>query len=133
MCNSGPTPLSIPRNSNLGLIEMVPWEGIKKVDQEAFVSAVNKNCHFPIPPISEKDRKFVFDNLQMTVPDSEIAAYKELIEKNHDIFSKNDQDIGLANNFEHRVFMKIRTQCTSPNLGLLMLTEKDYTPRPKIG
>jgi hypothetical protein len=54
----------------------------------------------------EADRKFILDNLQITVPDSKINAYKELILKNQEVFRKNNLDIGLANNFEHRIHMK---------------------------
>ena len=84
---------------------MVPREGIFKIDQEAFVASISKISSRP-SPLLEADRKFILDNLQITVPDSEINAYKELILKNHEVFSKNDLDSGLANNFEHRIHMK---------------------------
>ena len=105
VCNSGPTPITIPRNAQIGLIEMVPWEGISRIDEKAFVSAISKVSPRPAP-LLDKDKKFIFENLNITVPDSEIDAYKLLIEKNHDIFSKGDLDIGLGNNFNHRIHMR---------------------------
>jgi hypothetical protein len=44
--------------------------------------------------------------LQITVPEFEIAAHKEFILKNHKVFSKNDVDIGVGNNFQNRIPMK---------------------------
>ena len=105
LCNTGPTSVSIPRNAALGLIELVPREQIFKVDEKSFISAILRNCSTP-PPLIEQDKKFIFDNLNLTVPDWEVATYKQLIEKNHDVFSKNDLDIGLGNNFSHRIYMR---------------------------
>ena len=105
LCNTSPTSITIPRNAELGLIELVPREEIFKVDEKSFVSAISRSSS-PPPPLLEADKKFIFANLNLTVPDAEVAAYKLLIEKNHDIFSKSETDIGLGNNFSHRIYMR---------------------------
>ena len=49
LCNTSPTPVSIPRNAALGLIELVPREQIFKVDEKSFVSAISRS-RTPTPP-----------------------------------------------------------------------------------
>ena len=66
----------------------------------------------------EIDREFILKNLNITVPDNEINAYKELILKNHEIFSKNDLDIGLGNNFKHRIYMRDKVPVYIPQFPI---------------
>ncbi len=44
--------------------------------------------------------------MKLTVPPSELPAYLDLILKNHDVFSKNKNDLGCATNATHKIHLK---------------------------
>ena len=104
--NQSTMAVEIPRNVVLGHIELVHPNRLHVVDKKMYLESIEKAAgNFPPPP-SVKDRDYVFNNIKITVPDSERQAYVDLIEKNHDIFSKNESDLGCANHFKHKITLK---------------------------
>ena len=83
---------------------------------------------FPLylpPSLLAQDRKFIFENLNFTVPDLEVAAYKQLIKQNHDVFLAK---VSLTFDWETILATEstwiIITQFTFLNFALLMYIVK---------
>jgi len=61
----------------------------------------------PLPkPLDPKLKGKFLSNIKLGVPSSEKAKYEELFARNHDVFSHNKEDLGMANNFEHNIKLK---------------------------
>jgi len=52
------------------------------------------------------DQKQFISMIRMNVPDEFKDKYVSLFSRNYDIFSKNKEDLGKANNFEHNIKLK---------------------------
>ena len=46
------------------------------------------------------------NNVKITVPENEKQAYLDLINKNLDVFSKHENDLGCANHYKHKIDLK---------------------------
>jgi len=56
----------------------------------------------PLPkPLDPKLKGKFLSKIKLGVPPSEKAEYEDLFARNHDVFSHNKEDLGMANNFEH--------------------------------
>jgi hypothetical protein len=53
----------------------------------------------------EEENDFI-QMAEIQAPTEHQNKYKELTLKHHDVFSKNDQDIGKAEHFEHNILLK---------------------------
>ena len=43
VCNNGPTPITMPKNEELGVIEIVPKVEVFNIDEKAFVADDSKS------------------------------------------------------------------------------------------
>jgi len=58
----------------------------------------------PLPkPLAAKEAEEFMKRIHMNVPEGQNNAYVSLFKKNYDIFSKNKEDLGRANNFTHNI------------------------------
>ena len=98
--------VEIPRNVVLGQLELVPPNRLHVVDKQHYLASIEKAVGPDCPPISASKSAYVFNNIQITVPESERQAYVDLISKNHDVFSSNENDLGCANHYKHKINLK---------------------------
>ena len=104
--NCGPVDIEIPRGTNMGELENIHHETLTPLDGAKLCEMLEKRDTPKPAPLSEADRKAFLEKLNLNVPDTERKLYEELILANHDIFSKDKNDLGRANNFEHHIEMK---------------------------
>jgi hypothetical protein len=104
--NCAPTELNLLKGSVIGFFKNINSQEIKKINDKLFVHTVNlvKN-ELPLP-LSVADQKEFLQNLKLMVPPSELPAYLDLILKNHDVLSKNKNDLGCATNATHKIHLK---------------------------
>jgi len=61
----------------------------------------------PLPkPMASNEHQHFLGRLKINVPAEYKERYVSLFLKNYDIFSKNKEDLGQANNFEHNIKLK---------------------------
>jgi len=77
-----------------------------KIDQQQLLAALNAVDATRPPPPSLQRQKQLLADLTLTFPDAERQKYIDLIFANHDVFSKNKNDLGRANNFTHKIDLK---------------------------
>ena len=89
----------------LGQLEIVNKDRLHVVDKQLYLASIEKTVGEakPTPPANEKDRAYDLNNIQISVPENEKQAYLNLLEKNLDVFSKNENDLGCANHFKHKI------------------------------
>jgi hypothetical protein len=99
--------IEIPRNALLGQLEIVSKNRLQVVDKNSYLAsiemAVVNSKTFSAPPPSTDHKNYVLQNVEMSVPSNKKAAYIELLEKNIDVFSKNENDLGCANHYKHKI------------------------------
>ena len=99
--------IEIPRNAKLGQMEIVSKDRLQVVDKNSYLAsiemAVVNSKTFSAPPPSNDHKNYVLTNVKMSVPLEEKAAYIQLLEKNIDVFSKNENDLGCANHYKHKI------------------------------
>ncbi len=94
------------KGSVIGFFKNINSQQINQIDDELFVHAVNAvKTKFP-QPLSVASQKEFLQKLKLTVPPSELSAYLDLILKNHDVFSKDKNDLGCATNATHKIHLK---------------------------
>ncbi len=104
--NCAPTELNLLKGSVIGFFENIHSQKINRIDDELFVHAVN-SVKTELPQLlSVANQKEFLQKLKLTVPPSELAAYLDLILKNHDVFSKTKNDLGCATNATHKIHLK---------------------------
>ena len=104
--NCGPTDMEIPRGVIVGELENIHNEILQPLNSANFHKLFPQKAKANIPLISETEKRQFLADLTLNVPESERKLYEELILANHDIFSKDKNDLGHANNFEHHIQMK---------------------------
>ena len=104
--NCSPTDLLLPKGSIIGFLESLRPSSIRQVDQDLFIAAIEKVVPAPTPPITLSDKAEFLKNLQINVPPSERPAYIDLLLRNHDVFSKDKNDLGCATNAKHTIHLK---------------------------
>ena len=82
------------------------FDQILEIDQEEPLKCSGSK-DIPLPkPMSGTEKEVFLAQANIKVPAEEKQAYKNLIAENHDVFSKNKNDLGWANNFEHTIKTK---------------------------
>ena len=104
--NCSSLPITVPRMTKLGFLESIPPGQCTRVNEEHYVQALDARAHPPLPNLTETQKRNLLSCLHLNVPQSERQAYFDLIEKNHDIFSTDNTDLGRANNFKHEIKIK---------------------------
>ncbi len=114
LINSGPTEMTIPRGTQIGLMETIHADGAIKVDEGEVAAKLSaREVQLPAPP-STKRRQQILQELTLTVPSTKKEKYIDLIMQNHDIFSKDKNDLGRANNFTHKIDLKNKAPVNIP-------------------
>jgi hypothetical protein len=90
----------------MGELENIHNEKLEPLDAIKLAEILNERNKSKPHPLSPKEQAEFLQKLQLNVPDSERKSYEDLILANHDIFSKDKNDLGQANNFEHHIAMK---------------------------
>ena len=105
--NCYPHQITIPRGEVLGMLEPIEGGTLQKLDSQKFLNEITKKKSFP-PPLSKAQEKEFLKDLNLKVPEKERNEYLKLLLKNHDVFSKNKNDLGKANNFKHEIHLKTK-------------------------
>jgi len=101
--NCQPFEQLLPAKTEISTIESLPEEPTEvNVD---LLSTQMKDTPLPKPMDPKLKGKFL-SKIKLGVPPSEKAKYEELFARNHDVFSHNKEDLGMANNFEHNIKLK---------------------------
>jgi hypothetical protein len=104
--NCSPVELKIERNTEIGFLESVCPSSVKEIDSDLFISEIEKIEAKLKPPLLPNDRNEFLKDLKLNVPENEKQAYLNLLLENHDVFSKNQNDLGCATNFTHTIHLK---------------------------
>jgi len=97
--NCDGTEVKLPRGYPIGTATPVSDVALVSMDKMLDIQSSKP------PPLKTDSRAFL-KQLNLNVPDSERAAYQQLLLQNHDIFSKNADDLGAATHFEHSIQLK---------------------------
>ncbi len=54
-----------------------------------------------------EEKEFFLDQAKLSISIVEKSLYEDLLCKHYDVFSKDKTDLGKANNFEHKIDLKI--------------------------
>jgi len=92
--------ITIPRGYPLGSAE--PVQSIQAVDEKKLFE---ESTGLP-EPLPEDRRKRFLNSLNLNVPSDEKQKYIQLLLANHDVFSRNPEDLGTATHFEHAIQLK---------------------------
>jgi hypothetical protein len=104
--NCSPAEIEIPKRTKIGFLESVNPHTVREVNKDLFVAAIDSvQPPPPLPILSHEKQRFLKD-LNLSVPEQEKDAYLELLLNNHDVFSKNVNDLGCATNHEHKIHLK---------------------------
>ena len=102
--NSDLWPITIPRAAVLGELEIVNKDRLHVVDKQLYLASIEKAVgNDPPPSFSSENKDYVLQNVKISVPENEKQKYIDLLNKNLDVFSKNESDLGCANHFKHKI------------------------------
>ena len=106
--NNDLLPIKIPRAAALGHLEIVEKNRLHPVDEKLYLASIEMAVKKDPPPpsYSQTEKDFVLNNVKITVPENEKQSYIDLIKKNLDVFSKNENDLGCANHYKHKIDLK---------------------------
>ena len=103
--NCAPTEIEILKDAQIGFLEAINPQMVKRLNNELFVAAIEKNDKNFKAPLLPNDKSAFLSDLHLTVPENERQAYLDLLLKNHDVFSKNKNDLGCATNSTHTIHL----------------------------
>jgi hypothetical protein len=116
--NCGPTPITLARGTVIGQMEAITPSAACEIDQQQLFAVLNAvDTTRPLPPSLERQKQLLAD-LTLTVPDAQRQKYVDLIFANHDVFSKDKNDLGRANNFTHKIDLKDKAPVYIPQYRL---------------
>ena len=104
--NCSPVPVSLERGENIGVCEPLvqePMEVKPEKLMENMIAYLAKNKRKSPTPLSGVRLKEFITDVKLNVPASERTLYSNILVENFDVFSKDKLDLGVANNFEHRI------------------------------
>ena len=104
--NCSPTELKLQRGDIVGFLEKVNPCSISQINDNIFVPPSQPSVPPSPPSPSADDSNFMLQNLNLTVPENERQLYIDLILRNHDVFSKNKNDLGKATLATHKIHLK---------------------------
>ena len=87
-------------------MESVCSSSVKEINSDLFISEIEKIEAKLKPPLQPTDLNDFLKDLRLNVPANEKQAYLDLLLQNHDVFSKNQNDLGCATNFTHTIHLK---------------------------
>ena len=104
--NNDVVAVEIPRNTRIGQLEIIDKSRLQNVDRNLYLASIEKaveKTQTSLPPPTSSERDFILKNIKISVPENEKKKYVELLERNIDVFSKNDDDLGCANHYKHKI------------------------------
>ena len=107
--NNDVVSVEIPRNSHLGQLEIIDKGRLQNVDRNLYLASIERAVErkqISTPPPTSVERDFIMKNIKISVPENERKKYIELIERNIDVFAKNDEDLVCANHYKHKIELK---------------------------
>ena len=104
--NCSPAEVEIPKHTKVGFLESVNPHTVREVNKDLFVAAIDSIQPPPPLPILAHDKQRFLKVLNLSVPEQEKDAYLELLLNNHDVFSKDPNDLGCATNHEHTIHLR---------------------------
>ena len=105
--NCLPISNALDKGLDICFVELVTQEVIS-VDLVELKNRLRQDdANTPLPPALPINLRDNFlKKLHISVPANEVENYKQLFLKNHDVFSRDKNDLGRANNFEHTIRLK---------------------------
>ena len=104
--NCSPNTIDIARGDVLGSIECIQGKHIEQVRIEEIAQAFEKVPNIKVGQLSEQRKRDMLNDIVLNVPANERQIYLKLILENHDVFSKDKNDLGLANHYRHSITLK---------------------------
>jgi len=103
MQNCAPFSIDISSQEVVGTIENVNNERTYLLDQELINSITIER---PMVPLTGQDRKFLAENETIIVPAQFQERYVALLEKCHEVFSRNKSDLGKSDLIVHDISLR---------------------------
>ena len=105
--NCLPQTTVLERGMNICLVELIDQEVISVNKTELSKQLHSEDVNTPLPPpLAGHLQEQFWKKLNVSVPNDELFKYKQLFLRNHDVFSRDKNDLGRANNFEHTIRLK---------------------------
>ena len=104
--NCSPNAVHIERGDILGSIECIQGQYIQKVKVDEIAASFEKVQAINSSQLTNNRKMEMIKDINLNVPQNEQAAYLELILRNHDVFSKDKNDLGLANHYKHSITLR---------------------------
>ncbi len=98
--------MKIEKKPQIGFLESVCPSSVKEINSDLFISEIEKIAAKLKPPLQPNDQNDFLCDLNLNVPENERQAYLDLLLENHDVFSKDQNDLGCATNFTHIIHLK---------------------------
>ena len=100
--NCSPLSVEIDRNEFIGVVENASTREIREINPR-YLSAVaaEKEKKRQKEQLSEEKKKFIFENVNLTVPDEYKSDYLAVILKNHECISRHNLDLGRTETLLH--------------------------------
>ena len=95
--NCSPNAVHIEREDILGSIKCIQGQHIEKIKVDEIAAGFNNIANVKVPQLTSQRKNKMLKDINLCVPHSENEHYLELILQNHDVFSKDKIDLGLAN------------------------------------
>jgi len=102
--NSGPDYYEIPRGQVVGVLENAKRFSLEEIRSEVINDIIQK--HASSRPPSLEDKKFIKENAQINVPEEYRQAYLNVLERHHEVFSRNKTDLGRSDLIQHEIHLK---------------------------
>ena len=92
-------PIELVRNDVIGSLEAIDTDDVKPLDKSILL-------HAGIPKPTPQKLQFLLSNANLSqIPPTEVHKYRDLILKNHDIFSSSQFDLGRTGAVKHKITM----------------------------
>ena len=101
--NCSPNAVQIERADILGSIECIQGQYIQKLQVDEIPAGFERESNLHIPQLTNNRKMEMIKDINLSVPQNERAGYLEIILCNHNIFSRDKNDLGLANHYKHSI------------------------------
>ena len=104
--NCSPNTIDIARGDVLGSIECIQDKHIERIQIDEIKAGFQQIPNVQAPKLTDWRKREMLKDIRLSVPKQEENRYLELILNNHDVFSKDKNDLGLANHYKHSISLK---------------------------
>ena len=104
--NCSPFDIVLEKEEQIGIFENLQNRQVLPLDDEVIFSSLNalRSLKEPTPQI----KHFIKENLKLFVPSQYKNSFMQLIEKHHDVFSKDKSDLGNSQTLQHDITLKTK-------------------------